>query len=132
MKANNFPDNKNYLADTPIDKITAIGLSRGEGFVTHGDSPHWRVKPDICVRFIGPREHNLIGRQFGTLLVVGFLANGNQRGTRRSSWLVRCSCGDYEIRTTPTLKKLNTPPVCSLCHRRKKNWDWKLKQREDV
>lgn len=58
---------------------------------------------------------NYTGLKKGRLIVVGLsdsFRKGNGKGLR---WVVRCSCGRHEIRTSRILKKGNQSDMCNVC-----------------
>ncbi|MFW1675974.1 hypothetical protein ACG9H4_19300, partial [Acinetobacter baumannii] len=62
-------------------------------------TPHWSApppplapKPDVV--------EDLTGRVVGLLTVVRY--HGSKK-TKGSQWLVRCACGDYELRSTKAI-----------------------------
>ncbi len=57
----------------------------------------------------------LTGRRFGRLLVLGRYTGGGGRNFK-ASWVVRCSCGIYELRKAKTLKE-GKNHECNACRR---------------
>lgn len=55
------------------------------------------------IPFPGPIEHDLTGRTFSDLLVIGYA--GPKYNCDGSKWVVRCLCGNYETRRSQRLKK---------------------------
>jgi hypothetical protein len=92
------------LASQPVDKTAAMAFAKGEHYEpdTKIDCEHWDTAPPLPVR-----PHNvedLTGIQFGRLTVVGWYAPaaGSDKGTK---WLVRCACGDFEVRRAKVIKR---------------------------
>jgi len=79
--------------------------------------------------FTGLRKDNLASLRFGRFVVIGVsdtirnIKSGKNPGIR---WVVRCSCGRYEIRSTKGIKNLirghkNAPnQMCKVCDNTKK------------
>lgn len=56
---------------------------------------------------------DLHGRTFDRLSVLGF---HNFKSTKGAAWLVRCTCGEYEIRNAKTLAIFHhTEQMCHVC-----------------
>lgn len=64
---------------------------------------HWKAPPRTNP--IPHRTPNLTGTQFGRFKVIGWYA-------KKSGWIVRCACGDYEIRKTKTIQNSKNPDAC--------------------
>jgi hypothetical protein len=93
-------------AATPLDR-TASTVRDGSGDLWEakfrGEQKHWKAPP--------PPEGALkagmpdyTGRTFGRLTVVRFHGFSGQ-STPVAVWLVRCACGDYEVRRAKTIGK---------------------------
>lgn len=54
------------------------------------------------------------GRKFGRLTVIGFLY-GQKKGTPGSRWLVRCVCGQYEVRRGKIIDRADADQCCARC-----------------
>jgi hypothetical protein len=63
------------------------------------------------ILYTGPKKFNYIGFIFGEFKVIGYL--GKEAG--RNKWLVQCSCGNYEIKTSKTIKKKTLCESCVKC-----------------
>lgn len=105
----------------PFDKTASMVTGRGESFeysppkdVVHSETP-------IATRRATPREKldpeyvDLTGIRAGRLIVMGIDASSPQEKRR---WVVRCQCGDYEIRRAKVIKRwLEGENVSSaMCH----------------
>lgn len=96
-------------AMAPIDRKTARTTGRGttwEPAKPYLDSKQVRSENPLPTRpFPGGEQHrdNLAGRKVDRLTVVG-LAAGLGKSKRGSRWVVRCTCGAFEHRTTTFLK----------------------------
>lgn len=114
------------LRTTNFDAIaTAVPLNREASTVRDGsgdfyDFPiplhvqHWKAPP-TPVGKLGKGAEDLTGRVFGRLTVIRF--HGSAGGEwARPIWLVRCACGDYEVRRSKTLRSTtNADACCCIC-----------------
>ena len=64
-----------------------------------------RYFPDVATGF-----EDLTGRQTGRLTVIGYL--GKQNPKKKARWLVRCACGDYEVRHAAAIKAAASGDDC--------------------
>lgn len=85
---------------TPVDKTAALVVRRGERFDSQKKfgGAHWKTQPPIRTDawvFV-----DLTGIRFGRFQVIGLHADLLKR------WVVRCACGDYEVRSA---KAINNP-----------------------
>lgn len=60
-----------------------------------------------------PLFRDLTGLKKGRLTVVGRCDTVNGNG---SKWLVRCTCGRYEVRRTKALRPVNPNDRCNECY----------------
>jgi len=76
----------------PVDRVASMLFSKGVKYneCSKNTYPHWEVVPPL--RKPPADAPNPIGYKFGRFTVIGLHA------TMRGSWVVRCSCGDYETR----------------------------------
>lgn len=104
------------LTNKPVNSTAARVMSKGEHCPIEEkiSKKPWHVYQDTCPpleKYIGPKEHDLTGKEFGKLTVVGYGGKGAQ-GAR---WRCLCSCGKYVSYTAKTLKRgVNTK--CDRCH----------------
>jgi hypothetical protein len=95
----------------PIDRTAAMMLSKGvappEITIT---CDHWEVCPPLKKPAInGP---DLSGHRQGRLVAVGM------HKERQGRWVVRCDCGDFEIRTAKSLRNhANSADKCVKCRK---------------
>ena len=84
----------------PVDKTAAIVVRRGERFDSNKKlgGLHWKNQPPI--RIDDWVKVDLAGKRYGRLEVIGLHAEIKKR------WVVRCACGDYEVRSA---KAINNP-----------------------
>lgn len=71
----------------------------------------WKTAPQTTA--VPRLTEDLTGRQIGRLTVAGYLGN---MGTDKGKWLVRCSCGDFEVRNSKAVKNpANSADACKQC-----------------
>jgi hypothetical protein len=104
----------------PIDKIAALVVSKPKELTRDFRHSHMvsSLSPLPITSFLGPKEHDLTGRKCGRLTVIGnaLFKPKNWRTDKNSvRWVVRCSCGRYEHRTTKTIKKADPISCCNQC-----------------
>lgn len=100
----------------PVNKITAIVVSdnkedQREFRRTHKVSS---MIPLPVKQFEGLKKYDLSGARCGRFTVIGQFDNGKKylNGAR---WVVRCSCGRYEVKRTKTIKNPHDGQMCSEC-----------------
>jgi hypothetical protein len=60
---------------------------------------------------------DLTGRTFGRMKVIGLYAERNPNLKQKATWVVRCSCGVYEVCKARTINNpKNSNHCCSVCH----------------
>jgi len=94
----------------PIDKQAAMMFSPGVKHAPHVKvaCAHWKTPP-ITKKVIFDGL-NLEGAKFGRFTVIGL------HKTIRNRWVVRCDCGDYEIRTAKAIRNPeNYGDRCVIC-----------------
>jgi hypothetical protein len=113
------------LASTPLNTTAAKVTARGNHYDPeipqqvrkYSDAPVHSDAPYRCVPI--PRGAttftDLTGRKFGRFTVVGYLGKLNPKNQKKSSWLVRCLCGNYETRHAPAIKIANPDACCLKC-----------------
>jgi len=86
------------------------------GWVRHTPKPltvlHW----ELCPPLAPPewQERNLTGHQFGRLTVVGKIRK--DWSCPKARWVVRCACGDFEVRKSKSiLNPANDQDCCHHC-----------------
>ena len=99
-------------ASAPLDRQASV-VRDGSGEGWEGRVPafvdHWKAPPaPLCAK---PEEiPDLTGRRIGRLTVVRF-----HRRKNGGQWLVRCDCGDYEVRRSSVITDFKgTLEAC--CH----------------
>lgn len=111
-------------AAAPINRTAAVVTS---GSRERSDRPlppkdRWlsHAPPPTIPERYWPARHSgfedLCGRKLGRLTVVGYL--GKQNPKKKARWLVRCTCGDYEVRSAAAIKAGHDQDDCCWgCHR---------------
>jgi hypothetical protein len=118
---------RRIIASVPANKTAGRVTARGEHWEPDqplpADRAHWAAPPGDC-RKKPPSQPDLAGFRFGRFLV--FKYRHSRRGpdaVRKCLWVVRCSCGDYEERTTETILAAKLEPevyadqMCWYCER---------------
>lgn len=94
------------LAARPQSATAGRVTSKGAHWtpdVDRGPKLHWSAPPPMqAFRAVHEGKRDLTGLQVGRLTVIGVLADSVPG---RSRWVVRCRCGDFEVRRHKTLRK---------------------------
>lgn len=85
----------------PVDKLAAMMLAGGEKYNNRVKiaCSHWDTPPPM--RQTPHDAPKLVGIRFGRFTVLGM------HKTLPGSWVVRCSCGDFEIRKAKAIRNPN-------------------------
>ena len=110
--------------DKPINKIAAFVTStvKPENHFWHGGKTNqifWDHKPETY-KFRGPKKHDITGKKFGRMVVVGYFGRGSGHKQNKSGclWVVRCGCGRFELKRTKAIKnKKNGFDCCDACRK---------------
>jgi len=63
------------------------------------------------------RDHDMTGRKVGRFTVIGYSVwKPKSHQPNNVRWVVKCSCGRYQIFTTKTVKRNNPNSMCEVCH----------------
>ena len=91
----------NGSAIIPVDRVASRVIGEGSHHQPKKKFSvlHWEAPPSIRPKPKGLRV-DLTGKTFGRFTVLGVLAGVENQ------WVVRCACGDYEIRRA---KAINNP-----------------------
>lgn len=102
----------------PVDKIAALVVSK-----SNHQSSDFKLNQRISsmtplpmVPWFGPRKDDMTGRKCGRYTVVGcalYRPNDTKKNSVR--WVVRCTCGRYEMIATRTVKKNHPKLMCVEC-----------------
>jgi hypothetical protein len=116
------------LTSTPLNSTAGAVTSRGEHY-----EPILKEAPHILHRDAPPKMRavprsapNLIGQTFGRMTVVGVYddCEGAPRKDKKTKWVTRCACGNYEVRSSKAIRNpQNSEDRCIKCR------DWSYKQR---
>ena len=98
-----------------VDRNAALMFSKGikhEEMSNFGNCLHWQNPPPFTVKL--QKDHpQIIGQKFGRLTVIGLSISV------KSSWVVRCVCGDYETRRHKALMNPNNwGDRCMVCQKK--------------
>jgi hypothetical protein len=102
------------IRSEPIDRLASRVTLKGNNYTYKKTSNiFFEFCPPID-KFPGPKEHDLTGKRFGRLVVIGYThwRLYKKKRDRPGRWVVRCDCGIYEIRRSVGLKKLNNTLCC--------------------
>lgn len=94
----------------PVDKTSAMMFAKGVQYTNSVKvtCAHWESPPPL--RAIPPDAPKLVGEKIGRFTVIGLHRDYN------GSWVVRCSCGDYELRKAKSiLNPNNFGDRCTKC-----------------
>jgi len=104
--------------NAPINKTAKVVMQEGEHYIKD-NLPQVLTsdEPIQTIQYKGSLKSNFTGKRFGKFVVVGFYgdrvrANGERRYGR---WVVRCSCGRYEVRSSKTIRIGNEHGCCQYC-----------------
>lgn len=113
------------LASVPMNGTAGAVTSPGVHYTpVLKDAPHllhWDAPPKIRAIPNGggsTQFNDLSGIKFGRFTVVGVWddAEGAPRNDVKTKWVVRCACGDYEVRSSRAVKNpKNDQDRCRFC-----------------
>jgi hypothetical protein len=114
----------------PVDKVARIVVSdeRSQEREYNSAGHITSLAPLPTTQFCGPRKDDLTGLKSGRFVVIGCAALRKARGSNTTRWVVRCSCGRYQIMTSKAVKKNHTDTMCVEC--RRTNHTAKLRMRD--
>jgi hypothetical protein len=98
-------------ADTPVDRTAANVVKNGEHWEAKNklNAPLWTSPPPMKPVLRG--NEDLSGHKFGRFRVLGVYAE-----SERLYWVVRCTCGNFELRRPKAIKnKKNSLDRCARC-----------------
>ena len=113
MRTTNFDA---IAAAAPLDRSASV-VRDGSGDAYEGKVPswheHWTAPPLPEGRFSGRNGgDDLTGVRFGRGMVVVRYHRSHRNGAQ---WLVRCPCGDYELRRSKAVRSADDEHVCQAC-----------------
>lgn len=104
-------------ASAPLDaQASVVRDGSGDLFETKinaGAQAHWKAPPPPLASKPNAGLPDLTGHRFGRLVVVRF-HGATSKNNPVPTWLVRCACGDYELRRTKTILNPGDPDDCCL------------------
>ena len=108
---------KEINPNLPIDKKSKIVVSKS---IHHGcdynpGSRMTSMVPFPTRQFLGPQKHNLSGRKTGRFTVIGISSQFRKPSRDGERWVVKCSCGRYEIRRMKSIKNATNTDACGEC-----------------
>jgi len=100
---------ENNAAYEPIDRMSASMLGKSDDGLQERNHNNTFKTPPLLRPVPAHYRFNLVGKKVGQLLVVGLLAarrtNNQQKKRASARWVVKCSCGNYEILLTKTVRR---------------------------
>jgi len=102
----------------PLD-ATASAVRDGSGDLydgpSIGDRQHWKAPP-LPLGRKPAHLADLTGRRVGERLTVVRFHGKSGKSTPVNTWLVRCDCGDYEVRQDKKIRNGGHPEdACAIC-----------------
>lgn len=116
--SNRIADNwDRVLSSSPLNATASAVTGTGEHYDYELDATvrHWKAPPPY--RAPTHLQKPLMGHRQGRLTVLGVWGRDRAKGTL---WLVRCACGDYEVRPSKTVLTPNDNAKCDVCQ----HLDW--------
>ena len=97
---------KNYdfiATDKSVNRTAGMVVKKGIHYDERTRQENYYISkiPLPIIPFIGHKEHDLTGNKYYRLRVIGYIGKGSRTGR----WLVRCTCGNYEVRLAKVLKR---------------------------
>lgn len=115
---------RNAIADR-YDRVASsapVNADAARIYGARGERETLRPLPETVRHFDAPPKilpvpasaPNRTGKKYGALTVIGYLGpNSRNRG---SEWLVRCLCGQYEVRRAKAVDKASPHDCCARCN----------------
>ena len=111
MKKNKIYDEGGRV---PVNRVSAVVVGKGFAYKPNKNitQRHWKnLQPTKKVNY---KETDLTGLKFGRFTVIGKYGNFGKK--KKPRWLVRCTCGDYETRTSRAINNpKNNNDCCDYC-----------------
>lgn len=114
-----MPNYEKIFTSHPINRVAdRVTNQRDQEYydvvLTDKTKSHWDCPPNELLQNVPINAENLIGRTFGRLTVFGYVGKLN-KNQPHTLWLVKCSCGSYEMRKTKSIKNPENKFDC--CHK---------------
>lgn len=114
MRTTNFDV---IAASAPLNREASV-VRDGSGDQYEGKAPeyhaHWKAPPLPEDQFRPETGgEDMTGVRFGRMVVVRY--HRRHPRLRVAQWLVRCACGDYELRRTRAIKAAQEDHKCQVC-----------------
>ena len=109
---------------TPVDQTAARVIKPGIRHTPYGKGTVSHIfHSENCPALMNPAKlrdllttPNLTGRKVGRLTVMGMARDIKGKEDTGGRWVVRCACGDYEVRTAKAINNpKNTEDTCRIC-----------------
>lgn len=111
-------DLERVFTSRPINATAARVVSKGTHWnpVSYRNEREWSTPPSMkqitASMRIDPNFTNLTGTPLGNLVCVGISSEPESKAKGGSKWVMRCTCGNYVIRSTRSIKKQGDPDDC--------------------
>lgn len=103
-------------AAAPLNReASSVRDGSGEGWADRHNpagQAHWKAPPP-SLDTLRPGAPDFTGQRFGRLTAVRFFGATSKKNPE-ACWLVRCACGDYELRRVKTLRRAGDPDDCCM------------------
>jgi hypothetical protein len=98
--------------ETPINKTAALVVSKGYSYETKTIHSPTLFSENVLRTIPTPNVviTDLTGLKFGRFVVMGLSYDVKKR------WVVKCSCGNYEVRTAKCINKKLDDQMCIKCY----------------
>jgi hypothetical protein len=120
------------ISRTPVDRTAAIVVSKGERHEPFGKAAVVHIfHSEVCPAIVPDKSlrltsANLTGIKFGRFTVIGMSRDIKGQENTGGRWVVRCSCGDYEVRTAKSIKNPNNKDdMCRICNKARQTLHWR-------
>ena len=105
------------FSSNPVNATAGFVVAKGihwDPEINFGNLQHWDAPPQTLPMPDAGSFVDLSGKKFGRFTVIGYLGKPNKK--KKAKWLVRCSCGDYEARTSVAINNpANAGDMCKPC-----------------
>jgi hypothetical protein len=104
----------------PVNRLALQGVLKGEHYKFNRkgikNRRFWTYEP-LPIAPLYVTAENIIGRKFGSnMVVVNYYGKSISKNRPMGRWIVRCVCGNYELRSAKAVKnKKNKNDCCCEC-----------------
>jgi len=98
--------------EVPINKTAALVVSKGYSYETKTINSQCLFSENgLKLKSLHKNAVDLTGIKFGRFVVVGLSAD-----SKKPKWVVRCSCGNFEVRSAKCIRKMLIDQMCIKCY----------------